>query len=84
MELPVATTNVPHIPELIERGKDGILVRDKDPQALADAIDKLLNDKNKRIKLGKMARRKIEDKFEANEHIKKIADIFGQMGQSTD
>jgi len=84
MGLPVVSTNVPHIPELIENGKDGILVRDKDSEALADAIEELLNDGNRCTAIGRLARKKIERKFNSHELIQKIADIFGRIDRPTD
>ena len=76
MGLPVVSSNVPNISELIEHDKDGILVREKDPEAIAEAIEKLLLDKKVREDLGKNARTKIEDKFNTKEHIHKIATLF--------
>lgn len=76
MGLPVVSTNIPNISELIENGKDGILVNEKDPEALADVIQNLLRDNGKRNSLGKMARKKIQQEFDAKKHIQQIAAIF--------
>ena len=79
MGLPVVSTHVPNVPELIEHGKDGILVMEKDPDALADAIEDLLNDSNKCKIIGITAREKIKKEFNAHEHIQRIASKF--LGQ---
>ncbi|MBI5408625.1 MAG: glycosyltransferase family 4 protein [Nitrospirae bacterium] len=76
MGLPVISSNVPDISELIEHGRNGILVREKDPEALAWAIEGLLKDENKRDYLSAMAREKIESEFDATKHIRRISDIF--------
>lgn len=76
MGLPVISTRVPDIPELIEDGRDGQLVNEKDPEAIADAIENLLRDNGKRSSLGKMARKRIEKEFDARKHIQRIAEIF--------
>lgn len=76
MGLPVVSCDVPNIAELIEHGKDGILVREKDPEAIADAIEELLNDTNKRAAIGQMAREKVEKEFDAGKHIQGFAEIF--------
>ena len=76
MGLPVVSTHVPNVPELIEHGKDGILVMEKDPDALADAIEDLLNDSNKCKIIGITAREKIKKEFNAHEHIQRIASKF--------
>jgi len=41
--LPVIASNVGGIPDIVEDGKTGILVPEKDPVAIADAIEKLLS-----------------------------------------
>ncbi len=84
MGLPVVSADVPHIPELIENGKDGILVSDKDPEALAGAIQMILTNREKRTAIGKSARKKIERKFNAHAHIQTIAEIFGRIDQYAD
>lgn len=76
MGLPVISSDVPNISELIENDKDGILVREKDPNAIAEAIEGFMVDRNKCIAIGKMARKKIENDFDAKKHIQKIAEIF--------
>ncbi len=73
---PVISTNVSGIPELIDDGINGILVQQKDPTALANAIEKLLKDAKLRERLGKEARRKIERDFNLCKNIKKTANIF--------
>lgn len=76
--LPVVSSDVPNISELIEHGRDGILVREKDPEAIADAIEELLNDTNKRAVIGQMAREKIAKEFDARKHIQRLAEVFVQ------
>jgi len=44
---PIISTQVGGIPEAVTNGKTGIIVAPEDSQALADAIDLLLTDKNK-------------------------------------
>ncbi|MDX1530247.1 MAG: glycosyltransferase family 4 protein, partial [Rhodothermales bacterium] len=54
--LPVVSTPVTGIPELIEDGVDGLLVPPHDPQALADALADVIRDPALRRRLGTRAR----------------------------
>ncbi len=58
--LPVVSTNVGGMPELIDHGKDGILVTEENPEKMASAILDLLNDPEKAIAIANNARKKVE------------------------
>ncbi len=73
---PVVATNVPHIPELIEHEKDGLLVSGKNPQALASSIENLLFNEKLRKKLGENGREKIVRNFYSKRCIQELASIF--------
>ena len=51
--LPVIATRVGGIPEIIEDGRDGLLVPARNPKALADAIQALLTSREEAAKFGK-------------------------------
>ncbi len=61
--IPVVSTKVSGIPELIESGRDGLLVDPNNPVLLADALDRLLTDSQLRDRLARAARNKIEERF---------------------
>lgn len=56
MGVPVVATNAGGIPSLINNHKDGLLVQDGDPWALAGAILELVRDPEKAAALGQKAR----------------------------
>lgn len=60
---PVIASNVGGISELIESGKNGLLVEPKNIENLTNAIEKLILNKELRTKFGKMARAKIINEF---------------------
>ena len=62
---PVVSTRVSGIPELIEHDQDGVLVEQRDPVALADAIARLLESNDLRQRLAAGARTRIETEFDA-------------------
>ena len=50
---PVVASRVGGIPDVVKHNKNGILVAEKDPQALADAIEKLIQEPELRRRLGR-------------------------------
>lgn len=63
MEIPVVATNVGGNSELIESGKDGILVPDKNPEAMADSIELILKNPKLAQQLSQLSRQKVEAEF---------------------
>lgn len=61
--LPVVATAVSGNLDVIENGKNGLLVPPKSPQEMANAVSILLEDSSRRRNLGIAARRTIEEKF---------------------
>jgi glycosyltransferase involved in cell wall biosynthesis len=61
--VPVVATRVGGIPETVADGETGILVPPDDPDALADAQLRLLDDETLRIQMGKAGRRRAEELF---------------------
>jgi glycosyltransferase involved in cell wall biosynthesis len=74
--LPVVSTNVSGIHELIEHGVNGWLVEPKDPPALADAIAHLLHAPALRQALGKAAREQVCRLFDAEKNVQALHDLF--------
>lgn len=76
MEIPTVSTYVSGIPELIEHGQSGLLVKEKDAIALAEAIQLLLEDAELRIQLGKNGRQKIVQQFDIHKSAVQIGALF--------
>jgi glycosyltransferase involved in cell wall biosynthesis len=75
--VPVVSTPVSGIPELIESGLDGLLVPPNNPEALAEAIEKLLASHELRNSLARAARAKIESSFSLNASAERLLALFG-------
>ena len=69
--LPVVASNVGGVPEIIENGKDGLLVPPANPEELAKAIKKLIGDKNLRENLAKNLCEKITKEFSLEKNVKR-------------
>jgi glycosyltransferase involved in cell wall biosynthesis len=74
--LPVVSTNISGIPELIEHGVDGLLTPQKDARALADAVARLLDAPALRRELGGAARNKVCRSFDAESNILALHRLF--------
>jgi glycosyltransferase involved in cell wall biosynthesis len=73
---PVIGAKVGAIPEVIEGGKDGLLVEFGDVEQLSSAILYLLNHLDVCKEMGEAGRRKVMDKFNWQKNIGKIEDVF--------
>jgi colanic acid/amylovoran biosynthesis glycosyltransferase len=82
MELPVVTTRVMGIPELVDDGADGILVRPGRLDALTSALTKLAADPGLREELGSRAREKVRAEFDVRQAGREMASILAGDPQS--
>jgi len=62
-KLPIVATSVGAMPEIIESGKNGILVEPKDPQQLAETMKYLIENERVRQELGIQAHQTVLFKF---------------------
>jgi glycosyltransferase involved in cell wall biosynthesis/GT2 family glycosyltransferase len=60
---PVIGCDIGGIPEIVKDGMNGILIKPDDEKSLAEAIIRLLTDRDLRSKMGASGRRKVEDEF---------------------
>ena len=63
MSLPVISTRHSGIPELVEDGVSGYLVRERDVAALADRLTQLVDDPEKCAAMGRRGRDRVEAEF---------------------
>jgi len=74
--LPVISTPVGGIPELIKDGVDGLLFPPGDVKALAEKISFLVNNKKIRIKIGKKARQKAREQMDFSQYTEKLRTLL--------
>jgi len=75
-EVPVVSTRVCGVPELVEDGVSGLLVDPKDPEAIAEAVLKLANGPELRRRLGQAGRRKVMEEFNSAVNCRRVAGLF--------
>ena len=72
MEKPIITTDNVGCKEVVDEGKNGYLVPIKNSKALADAVEVLLNDDDKRKRFGQHSRVKVGAEFDEKKVVEKI------------
>ncbi len=77
---PLVATDVSGCRDVIESGITGYLVPPKDADALASAIESLVNDADLRDRMGIAGRAKVSAEFDVKIVIKKTLDVYKQMG----
>ena len=76
MEIPCVATWIAGVPELIRDGIDGLLVPPADPEALADSIEKLMEDPALGARLAASARRRVLDLYNLERNSARLGDTF--------
>ena len=71
--LPVLATDVSGIPELVTHGKTGWLVPQRDPRALAEALRRLMEDDDLRLRLAIAGTKTVREKFSSEPGIDFVA-----------
>ena len=74
--VPVVATDVTGIPELVDTGRTGTIVPQRDPVALARAIRRLLEDPTEARKLARAARRQVETQFDLTRNVAELRGLF--------
>lgn len=69
-------TNATGMPEVIREGETGCLVPQKNPEALADAMQTLINDHQLRFRLARGARDLIEAEFDSSRTTHQLRELF--------
>jgi colanic acid/amylovoran biosynthesis glycosyltransferase len=77
MELPVVSTRINGIPELVDDGHTGLLVAPGRVDLLADAFELLLGDSELRRRMGASARDKVMREFNTEHSADQLNDLFG-------
>lgn len=76
MRLPVVSTDVSGIPELVDHMQNGLLVPEKDVTALASAMEILLSRPELRARFGENGRSKVMRQFTLERNIRVIQDLL--------
>ena len=81
MELPVVSTDVSGIPEVIKQGVNGWLIPPQDVMALTNAITAVLVNPAQRARMGKEGRNLVETMFCNDQNLRLLCDLFAGAPQ---
>jgi glycosyltransferase involved in cell wall biosynthesis len=76
VSLPVITTRVAGIPELVEHNQTGLLYPPHDVEGIASGVIELLNNPEKRKRLGQAASRKVAEQFDIRQAASHLKALF--------
>lgn len=74
--LPVVSTRIGGIPEVVRSGENGCLLEPEKPQVMADALEYLLLNKNIRNGMGRRGRKLVANNFDIFKNSEKLFRLF--------
>jgi glycosyltransferase involved in cell wall biosynthesis len=83
MELPVVSTDISGIAELIDNNSNGFLVPEKNSEALAQAIAALITQPQLRRQFGQRGREKVLNDFNLPNNVGQIRELFEKLSPSS-
>jgi len=73
---PCVASDVTGIPEIVRHAETGLLVAQRDPVALAGALERLLDDADLRVRLAANARRLVEEEFDIGRNAGRLRELL--------
>lgn len=83
MGIPVVSSKLSGIPELVESGVSGILVEPGDAAALSESLEKLAREPELRARLGEAGRAKVLRDFDLSRNVDRLAALLAGAHQET-
>lgn len=76
MGKPCVSFDIDGAPEVVVQGETGYLVRPGDAEGLADAVSRLLDDPQARVRMGEAGRLRVDPAFRAETMVREIASVY--------
>lgn len=83
MQLPVVSTRIAGMPDLVVDGENGLLVPTGDAFAIRSAIETVLDDSQRSARLATAGRRTVEDRFSFAARMNRIAGVYERYEPAT-
>jgi glycosyltransferase involved in cell wall biosynthesis len=81
MERPMVATAVGGMPEVVRDGETGLLVPPRDPEALAGAIIRLVDDREAALQMGKAGRQLMLERHTIQHTIEGVVDAYSELAK---
>jgi colanic acid/amylovoran biosynthesis glycosyltransferase len=78
-DVPVVTTAIGGIPELVADGSTGLVVEPQDPESLAAAITRIVDDADLRETVSRAGRRRVEEAFDVRREGRRLVELFTRL-----
>jgi glycosyltransferase involved in cell wall biosynthesis len=78
-ELPVIATRISGTVDVVDHGESGILIPPESPEALAVAMELVINNPEVSSKLGENARQRILEKFSLDEVARRYSELYHKL-----
>jgi glycosyltransferase involved in cell wall biosynthesis len=78
-KLPIVSTNEGGIPNLVDDGKTGFLIKKHDINALAEKIELLITDKKLRLSMGLAGHDKYKKEYTLEKYNARLIEIFNKI-----
>ncbi|MFC1553418.1 glycosyltransferase family 4 protein [candidate division KSB1 bacterium] len=82
--VPVIATTVGGIPEIITHGETGFLIPPKDPQAISDAVEYVINNPEHVKQVVENAKKEVRKRFDFRENARQFVEIYKEMLNESD
>jgi colanic acid/amylovoran biosynthesis glycosyltransferase len=74
--VPVIATHVSGIPEVIENERTGLLIPEKDPEAIAEAVIRMVEDRDRALAMAERGRARVREMFDPERCHRKVLDLY--------
>lgn len=76
---PIIASNVGGVPEMVEHGRNGLLLSPAEPDQLAKACLQLVQNPQQAQAMGAAGRQIVEEKFNITRHVQQLGDIYQEV-----
>lgn len=81
--VPVIATDVAGIGEVIEDGVTGFLIPPQDPQAIAEAVERLIRDREAALAMAARGRSRVRQDFNPDRNHRQVLELFREADRQT-